>query len=315
MPLKNPPVSQLRCPCAEKTELQNLSGRLVCSGEKCEHGEVENGFSIKDARAILISASRCDTLCDPHEIESRVQRSNEKLSAVRRFIGSGSGLTEQNCAVFIEKAKKGLARRRILVIGSGEPGIGTEAIWSADDLDVYGTDIYLTKTVSTVCDAHYLPFADGFFDGVWIQAVLEHVVDPQIVVGEILRVLGPQGVVYSEIPFMQQVHEGAYDFTRFTISGHRYLFKRFEAVKLGALDGPGAALSWGFRYWVWGLTRSRNIARASALLLSLITKLLAPFESHKSRFDSYSGSFFLGIKSDQTIRQKDLLSLYDGNIS
>jgi len=57
------------------------------------------------------------------------------------------------------------------------------------------------------------------FDAVWIQAVLEHVLDPVRVVAEIHRVLRPGGLVYSEIPFMQEVHEGAYDFTRFRLSG------------------------------------------------------------------------------------------------
>ena len=36
------------------------------------------------------------------------------------------------------------------------------------------------------------------------------------------------GIVYAETPFMQQVHEGAYDFTRYTVLGHRYLFKKFK---------------------------------------------------------------------------------------
>ncbi|CAH2407660.1 hypothetical protein MES5069_620012 [Mesorhizobium escarrei] len=34
---------------------------------------------------------------------------------------------------------------------------------------------------------------------------------------------------------MQQVHEGAYDFTRFTELGHRWLFRRFETISRGAL--------------------------------------------------------------------------------
>jgi ubiquinone/menaquinone biosynthesis C-methylase UbiE len=69
-----------------------------------------------------------------------------------------------------------------------------------------------------VADGHQLPIADGSVDGVWIQAVLEHVLDPSIVVQEIHRVLTPGGVVYAETPFMQPVHEGAYDFTRFSLS-------------------------------------------------------------------------------------------------
>jgi len=56
-----------------------------------------------------------------------------------------------------------------------------------------------------------------------VQAGLEHVRDLWQVVAEIHRVLKDDGLVYAETPFMQQVHEGPYDFTRFTESGHRYL--------------------------------------------------------------------------------------------
>ena len=64
-----------------------------------------------------------------------------------------------------------------------------------------------------------MPFKE--IDLVIIQAVLEHVMYPNKVVSEIYRVLKNDGLIYSETPFMQQVHEGPYDFSRFTESGHR----------------------------------------------------------------------------------------------
>ena len=71
--------------------------------------------------------------------------------------------------------------------------------------------------------------------------MLEHVLEPELVVAEIHRVLMPDGLVYAGTPFMQQVHEGPYDFMRFTESGHRWLFRRFERLASGATGGPGAA--------------------------------------------------------------------------
>ncbi|MEZ5361501.1 MAG: class I SAM-dependent methyltransferase [Bryobacterales bacterium] len=65
-----------------------------------------------------------------------------------------------------------------------------------------------------LCDAQRIPFADATFDAVVAQAMLEHVADPVRAVGEIWRVLKP-GLVYSETPFLQQVHAGPYDFTRY----------------------------------------------------------------------------------------------------
>jgi hypothetical protein len=35
---------------------------------------------------------------------------------------------------------------------------------------------------------------------------------------------------------MQQVHERAYDFSRFTQSGHRWLFKRFSEINAGPIE-------------------------------------------------------------------------------
>ena len=75
---------------------------------------------------------------------------------------------------------------------------------------------------------------------------------------EIHRVLKPGGLVYAETPFMQQVHEGAYDFTRFTESGHRYLFARFDLIDSGVTAGAGTQLLWSLDYFVRGLFRSRD---------------------------------------------------------
>ena len=105
-----------------------------------------------------------------------------------------------------------------------------------------GFDIYCSTLTQFVADGHQIPLRDGSVDGVLVQAGLEHVLDPWRVVAEIHRVLKDDGLVYAETPFMQQVHEGPYDFTRFTESGHRYLFPQIRAHRLGpgARDGlPG----------------------------------------------------------------------------
>jgi methionine biosynthesis protein MetW len=45
-----------------------------------------------------------------------------------------------------------------------------------------------------------LPFADGFFDGVTILAVLEHVFEPYTVLRDVHRVLRPGGELVIEVP-------------------------------------------------------------------------------------------------------------------
>ena len=118
---------------------------------------------------------------------------------------------------------------------------------------VVESDVELGPRPAVLFDAHDIPFEDGSFDGVIAQAVLEHVADPYRCVAEIHRVLKPGGVVYAETPFMQQVHEGAYDFTRFTHLGHRRLFRDFSEVASGVACGPGMALAWSWQYFLMSL--------------------------------------------------------------
>ncbi len=199
-----------------------------------------------------------------------------------------------------------------MVIGSGEKGSGTEKLFSNESIFVVGTDIYSSETVDVVADAHYLPFKNEVFDGVWIQAVLEHVVDPILVVSEIYRVLKSDGIVYAETPFMQQVHEGAYDFQRFTVLGHRYLFKQFTSIKIGGNKGVGTVLTWSIRYFFWGVFRSQLIARVISILVGLPLRLLEKVADKRSLFDASSGVFFLGRKNNTEISHKELIKNYRG---
>ena len=114
-----------------------------------------------------------------------------------------------------------------------------QALWGDPQIEIEGVDIYRAETVSVVTP--YLPYPNETFDGVWIQAVLEHVGEPWVVVAEIHRVLKKSGLIYAETPFMQQVHEGAYDFTRFTVLGHRYLFD-FEIIDAGEIGAETVCL-------------------------------------------------------------------------
>ena len=147
-------------------------------------------------------------------------------------------------------------RFRVLVVGRATAGIGFQALLEDPDVECVETDVTFSDRTQIICDAHDLPFADSTFDAVVCQAVLEHVLDPIRVVSEIHRVLVDGGLVYSEIPFMQQVHGGKYDFTRFTLLGHRRLYRCFDEVRSGAQGGPGMALAWSLWYFMRALAPS-----------------------------------------------------------
>src|SRR4029077_5945999 len=167
----------------------------------------------------------------------------------------------RNFALMSESLRRQSSKPRVLVIGAGTLGEGFGTLLSAPEVDLIETDVVLGPRVRILCDAHDLPFDDRSFDGVVAQAVLEHVVDPKRCVDEIIRVLKADGIVYAETPFMQQVHLGRFDFSRFTHLGHRRLFRGFTEIDSGVACGPGMALAWSYMYFLLSFSRSRTIRR------------------------------------------------------
>lgn len=133
----------------------------------------------------------------------------------------------------------------ILFVGGGSIGHGCQYIYAKAacfPLTIYSLDVYLSPNTNLLADAHALPFPDNFFNVVVIQAVLEHLLDPPLTVSEIYRVLDLNGLVYSEVPFMQCVHEGPFDFLRFSLSAHKYLFRQYKIITSGVHHGPMEAI-------------------------------------------------------------------------
>ncbi len=153
-------------------------------------------------------------------------------------------------------------------------GEGIEAITAHPRIELVESDAAFGPRTTLVCDAHSLPFEDNSFDGVIVQAVLEHVVDPWRCVEEIHRVLKEDSLVYAETPFMVQVHGGRYDFTRFTHLGHRRLFRKFEEIESGAVCGPGMALAWSYRYFLLSFTTSKLLRSLIGVFVRLTNVLL-----------------------------------------
>jgi SAM-dependent methyltransferase len=232
----------LRCPCHEKRELVENNGDFACSGENCPHRQEPYLFKMRHGRPVLISFEKTETLCSPatNDASERQFAGNPSrfMDAARRLVYGRSNLSRQNCARFVDLLKQSSTSPTVLVIGAGAKGEGSDRLWSDPALHKTGIDIYVSPTVDYVADAHFLPFADASFDGAWIQAVLEHVVSPEDVTREIHRVLKPGGVVYAETAFMQQVHGGPYNFCRFTVTGHSFLFRDFAAIDMGGNGGP-----------------------------------------------------------------------------
>jgi SAM-dependent methyltransferase len=311
----------LACPCAKKVPLlADDANAFLCSSAGCAYALPAKGFKRVQGVPILIAFENCDTVCQPSQYETDdsntfyglARSSDAPAPKGPRPAPDITSVTAKNCLKFVALVGARSATPRVLVIGSGTRGSGTESLWDNDKIKKIGIDIYPSQSTDFVADAHYLPFVDGAFDGVWIQAVLEHVVDPVLVVKEIHRVLAKGGVVYAETPFMQQVHEGAYDFQRFTVLGHRYLFRWFDAVDMGGTRGAGLVLAWSVRYLVWAVTRSKTAAAMVSKPFAMLAGLFDRLADSRAMWDSSSAVYFLGSRAEQPIKQSELPKSYRG---
>ncbi|MEM6687896.1 MAG: methyltransferase domain-containing protein [Planctomycetota bacterium] len=207
-------------------------------------------------------------------------------------------------------------KANVLVVGGGVTGGGMECLLDQPNIRLIETDAAVAPRTQLICDGHDLPFADESMDGVIVQAVLEHVVDPHRCVEEIFRVLKPSGLVYSDTPFMQQVHGRQFDFTRFTRLGHRRLFRQFDAIREGITCGPAMALAWNYRYFLMSVCdhpKYRALASAFARCTAWPLLWVDPFLAKSAAAnDAASAFFFLGKKSERVLSDRELVRQYVG---
>ena len=206
----------------------------------------------------------------------------------------------------------------ILIIGCGNQVEEFKKSYSREglDLNIIGMDVDINADVNIFADAHNLPFKDSSFDFIIITAVLEHVLFPHIVVDEIHRTLKTEGNVYSEVPFMQQVHEGAYDFSRFSRVGHVALFNKFEIINSGIVAGIGTAFVWSIRYLLDSLLSPLKLNFMTKLLIIFFQpiKILDYLLPDQYQEDFCSCTFVVGSKPKPNFKNnfQNVLALYKG---
>jgi SAM-dependent methyltransferase len=306
----------IRCPrCHGRIDESAEEGRclaLYCSSPDCKYSK--SGFPILDNTPVLIDFDR--SILDRNWImqtraASTKSRGRSWLGRLTYRLRESPGPSGRNAQEFLSCLKATNRNPVVLVVGGAVVGHGAEALYRDESVRIVGTDIYRSDLTDVVADGHQLPIANRSVDGVWIQAVLEHVLEPHKVVNEIHRVLLDGGYVYAETPFMQQVHEGAFDFTRFTPTGHRWLFRGFQEVSSGVTRGPGTVLVWSIRYFVAALFRSYRIGNAVAGLLFWL-EYLDRLLDRRFAMDGPSGVFFLGRSVERSLEPRDIVSTYRG---
>jgi SAM-dependent methyltransferase len=306
-------VDILACPSCGGTVIRQMGFR--CTDGACSYSH--SGFPEVDGQPVLLppgeSVTAVNELLAP-ATDSHISRHRTRLTqwARRKLL---DGAVEIHCERMLQRLNQLLRasspRPRVLIVGGGEIGMGSELLYADPVTEVVSFDIYKSSSTTLVADAHRIPFQDHTFDAACLQFVLEHVVDPTAVVEEVRRVLRPQGLVYAVTPFLQPVHEGPFDFTRFSHSGHRWLFRWFDEIDSGAAMGPGSVLLQTLDYLARGITRSRKVGKATKLLffwLRFIETTMSPTYS----LDAASAVFFLGSKAKRPLSAAQMKAYYRG---
>jgi SAM-dependent methyltransferase/uncharacterized protein YbaR (Trm112 family) len=308
----------LRCPTTGQSLQPSPEGDLLAADE----GIV---YPLIDGVPVLINEGRSTFRIADYQAPSRfsptmpdrgrlIDRLDQWLPSLTLNLGSRENY--ELLTHLLRAEASGGKRKRVLIVGAGSGGEGSKVILEDPHLECVETDVALGPRTQVVCDAHDLPFASGAFDAVVCQAVLEHVLDPVRVADEIHRVLRPRGLVYSEVPFMQQVHGGAYDLTRFSLVGHRRLYRCFDEIRSGVQGGPGMALGWS----VWYLLRTIALTRRGRGIAFLFARVVFWWLKHLDRWlvdrpgavDAASGTFFLGRRRDVPVSDQAILASYRG---
>lgn len=301
------------CPVCHDA-LQHGGAGWTCQGPACRRE-----YPLAGGRAVLISPE--NELFDVGQYRAPATRRRPPWAPLTERLPTLSA-DLQDRAVYdrlIDLAQEDAPRRppRVLVVGSGSH---TQAQWRARFRRTAPTitlcDPSPDSPAEVAADAAQLPFRDGAVDVVITEAVLEHVPDPHRCVGELTRVLRDGGVVYSELPFMQQVHAGAFDFERFSHLGHIRLFRDFVHLDSGLVAGPGTAAGWALDALCKSLVRSRSATR----VVGVVTRLSFFWLKYLDRLtrkapaalDGASCTYFVGRKTTQALPDRELLAMYRG---
>lgn len=291
------------------------AGILTFEDDTASCGHCAEQFPVSAGRPVLFARdNQIFSTKDYGDAAPAVQRKSRLAALVP---GLSVNLSVKRSLAQMRTRLDASGRATILVVGGGRQRPWLDPLLGAGEPHrIVYCDVDRWADVDLFCDAHNLPFPDDSVDAVVATAVLEHVLYPEQVVAEIARVVRLGGLLYSELPFMQQVHEGAYDFTRYTLSGHRRLFNRFGEIESGMVAGPGTALAWALENFVLGFVGgvwSRKVAKlGSRLLFSWFKYADYALMRRPQAMDGASCTYFFGMRTAEPVSDTLIIQRYVG---
>lgn len=198
------------------------------------------------------------------------------------------------------KIKRALAEVFNILKNTNSLGLNVGSGNSKLHPSIINLDIYPFENVHCCSDAVNLPFKNHTFDLVISQETLEHIRDPNLVLGEIYRVLKKKGILYLQLPFIIGYHPGPADFWRFTKEGIEELVIKndFNILKIEIAVGPATGfyriiVEFGAVLISSLFPKGYLLFKGMFALLFYPIKLLDIFMIHSKNSDRIAGGYYI----------------------
>ena len=288
-----------------------------CDGIECLNPECRRRFRVLQGVPVLADEEACPISFEPDRASDN--KSTAKSLALRWLPSLDLNVVPERVKVRLhEEVFARSARPVVLNIGGKHPTSITDQLCTHPDIQAIECDLAYRPRTRLLADPSRIPLADASVDAVLLDALLEHVPDPDAVTREALRVLKPGGVFYADTPFMIQVHGGAFDYSRMSLQAQRWMFRDLEELESGVSSGPSVALGYSIQYFMLCFVSSRPSRYAVKAFTRLIFFWLKYFDlllsQQPAARDAAAGFYFLGRKSKTRLTAHDTIALYDGAV-
>lgn len=164
-------------------------------------------------------------------------------------------------------------------------------------VDLEDSEIYGSVKPDLTWDGSKIPVSDESMDCVIATEFLEHHSAPDMVLGEVHRVLKPGGLLFATVPFVWNLHEIPHDEYRYTpFSITRLLSSaNFSDVKISGLGGWNATMAQMIGLWVTFAKMPRIARSLMRIVLFPVFVFLVKTDRRPIVFDDAENSMFTGL--------------------
>jgi SAM-dependent methyltransferase len=172
---------------------------------------------------------------------------------------------------FVSRVSVAGSRPIVLDVGCGDKPFAS----LLDGVYHVGTDLFPSTAPDVVADNAMLPLRDNSVDGVLASETLEHTLDYERAISEMVRVCKDGGLLFISVPFMHPIHNPPYDFQRFTVYRLLHSFSDHEVVTFAASNSIFSAwliaLGYGIKYASFFFPFSNALTVIPQVLINSLT--------------------------------------------